>query len=154
MLFTVKIAVRGERDRRITISNDKVNMVNTNWGHTPGKVTLHDAQPIEILFFGRYSIGNMTRGTMMSYGPAHELNNYNTLAKICTRYYMAIDTVLYSQVGLNAHSQVRSTSCSKVYSTPCPPIALNSMLPSTLDSAPPRTSSSQAYSTPRPQCQA
>jgi len=37
---------------------------------TPEKMTLHDAQLIEKLFFGRHSIGYLTRGTMKSYGPA------------------------------------------------------------------------------------
>ena len=38
---------------------------------TPGKMTMRNAQLIEKLFFGRYSIGYLTRGTIKSYGPAH-----------------------------------------------------------------------------------
>jgi hypothetical protein len=37
---------------------------------SPRKMTMRDAQLIEKLFFGRYSIGYLTRGTMKSYRPA------------------------------------------------------------------------------------
>jgi len=37
---------------------------------SPGKITLRNAQLIEKLFFGQYSIAYLMRGTMKSYGPA------------------------------------------------------------------------------------
>jgi len=43
----------------------------------PGKMTLRDAQPIEKLFFRRYSIGYLTRGTMKSYEPACGRGQYD-----------------------------------------------------------------------------
>jgi hypothetical protein len=49
-------------------------------------MTLRGAQLIEKLFFGRYPIAYLMRGTMKSYGPARWLDNYDTQANICTRY--------------------------------------------------------------------
>jgi len=39
-------------------------------------MTVYDAQPIEKLYSDGFSIGNLTRGIMKSYGPTRKLDNW------------------------------------------------------------------------------
>jgi len=55
----------------------------------PRKMALRDAQLIEKLFFGQYSIGNLTCGTMKSYEPARGRGRYDA---ICTRLLWSAGT--------------------------------------------------------------
>jgi len=56
-------------------------------GSAPGKMTMRNAQFVEKLFLGRWSIAYLMRGSMRSYGPAHWLDYYDTPAIMCAWYY-------------------------------------------------------------------